>query len=274
MAREARSQKDAARGERFRSICRELFPGQSRASIGERLGGMSGGSVRNWEQGYSIAPDALAELTRLGVSLEFLLEGRGEPMLFRTGPSVGAPELPAPPHKLAARIIGANLKLLRKQRFSGWGGQRRFADFLNITPNDLCVYEYGRSAPSEQRLEEMARRLGMTAEQLQQPLPGVEMPSPAMGEMDLGPLAASERIWRERVDDLKQTVARLQGRLEATEEQNARLEEQNARLREANYVLRNLLYVDDTDEARMRRDRVLERLEPSITQLVKQPEIF
>lgn len=73
-------------------------------------------------------------------------------------------------------VFGANLKHLRRQRFPGWGGQRRFADFLNLSPNDLSVYENGRAMPNEQRLEEMASRLSMTVDELKKPLAGVAAP--------------------------------------------------------------------------------------------------
>ncbi len=179
---------------------------------------------------------------------------------------------PAPgDSKALARVIGANLKHLRKRKFPGWGGQKRFADFLNINPNDLCVYEYGRSAPNEQRLEEFARLLELPVDALRRPLPGVKaLPADAAA----GPMTVAEQVWRERIDGLKQTVARLEGRLEATEEQNRRLEEQAAKLREANYVLRGLLYSGDSKDAIERRQRVLERLDASMTQLMRNPEEF
>lgn len=173
--------------------------------------------------------------------------------------------------KELARVIGANLKFLRKQKFPGWGGQKRFADFLGINPNDLCVYEYGRSVPNEQRLNDFAGILGLTADALRSPLPGVKVP-PAMSLA--GPTAASERVWRERVDELKQTVARLEGKLEATQAQVAHLEDQASKLREANYVLRSLLYADDTEDATRRRQRVLERLDVSTAQLMRLPDEF
>lgn len=173
--------------------------------------------------------------------------------------------------KMLARVIGANLKYLRKQKFPGWGGQKRFADFLKVNPNDLCVYEYGRSAPNEQRLEDFAKLLDLRPDDLRSPLPGVKvLPADKGG----APMAAVEHVWRDRVDSLKQMVAKLEGKLEVMEDQNQRLEEQVAKLREANFVFRSLLYTDDTDEAEQRRKRVLERLDSSIARLMGHPEEF
>lgn len=178
-----------------------------------------------------------------------------------------------------AKIIGANLKFLRKQRFPGWGGQRRFADFLNLSPNDLCVYEYGRSAPNEQRLEEIAARLELGAEQLRTPLPGVK---PDKGKKTFAEADADESSdsgitpeeWRLRVEELERQVARLEGRIEVYEKMEERLNSRVNELQEANFILRNLLYVEDTPEARERRDKVLERLGPSMSEMVKLHEAF
>lgn len=181
-----------------------------------------------------------------------------------------------------AKIIGANLKFLRKQRFPGWGGQRRFADFLNLSPNDLCVYEYGRSAPNEQRLEEIAARLDLDAGQLRTPLPGVtpdkgkktsaDMDEDELPDSEISSISSEE--WRQRVEELERQIARLEGRIEVYEKMEERLNSRVNELQEANFILRNLLYVEDTPEARERRDRVLERLGPSMSEMVKLHEAF
>lgn len=279
MARTGGAKKNPARGERFRAICRGLFPGQSRASVAQLLGGVSGGTIRNWELGHGVSEDALARLEEMGVSLEYLLDGEGPPMIPRpegaeTPDGNGADASPSPDPKLQARVVGANLKHLRKQRFPGWGGQKRFAAFLGISANDLCVYEYGRGLPNEQRLDEIAARLELSPDDLRRPLPGVTVARPPQANHLTGPLASAEKAWREKADELRQTVARLEGRLSLLEEQNADLSEQVKDLREANYVLRNLLYVEESTEARQRRDRVLEKLAPSIGELVRKSEVF
>lgn len=274
---EQTNSRDEARGERFREVCRLLFPGLARAAIGARLGGVSGSSIRNWERGTSIPEDALERLKDLGMSPEYLIGGVGSPLLNGNGNErhrqpendelfIGANET-----KAQARIIGANLKHLRKQKFPGWGGQKRFADFLSINPNDLCVYEYGRSAPNEARLEELARRLDLSPDDLRHPLPGVKVPSL---ETLNSPTAATESVWRDRVEELKQQVVRIEGKLEAVQEQNEKLEQQLGKLRDANYVLRSLLYGDDTEESRERKKRVMEKLDASISVLMRHPEEF
>ncbi|MDR1519810.1 MAG: hypothetical protein LBU23_06655 [Planctomycetota bacterium] len=180
--------------------------------------------------------------------------------------------------KLQARIIGANLRHLRKLRFPSWGGQKKFAEFLNLTANDLCVYEYGRAVPNELRLSEMAARLGMTAEELRRPLPGVKVPPPsseAPAANLTAALSSRERGARlEQIEELKRDVARLEGRLEVLLEQNQAKEELIRQLREANYTLRDLLYVDDSSEAGERRGRLLRRLDPSIVDLAGRRDVF
>lgn len=280
MARLARGEKDSERGKRFRAIWQGLFPGQPRAYAGEMLGGISGGTIRNWELGGALPVEVLTRLEQLGVSLDYLLRGEGSPMRETAHDSGGtaaatpSAEAAAPDPKRLARIIGANLKHLRKQRFPGWGGQKKFADYLGLSANDLCVYEYGRSMPNEHRLEEIAGRLGLAAGDLCRPLPDVTVAAAPAAAAAAGPLASSEKAWRDRVDELKRTVARLEGRLEVMEEQNAQLNRKVDELQEANYTLRNLLYVDDTPEARGRRDALLERLGPAIADLVKRREVF
>ncbi len=270
MARKKRAEKDEARGRRFREICQTLFPGQPRAYIAGKLGDVSGGSIRNWELGLSISPDAMAILERLGASMDYLLLGEGELMSSAAGAHAvpgragGDPE----DQKNVARVIGANLKHLRHQRFAGWGGQKKFADFLGISPNDLCVYEYGRSVPNEERLAMIGQRLELTPEQLRRPLPGVVVQSRAPS-VENAALPVGERLLRERLDEMRQQVARLEGRLEAAQEQITALREENSALREANYSLRHVLHVEDLPEARARRERLMERLEPGLAELAK-----
>ncbi|MDR1534546.1 MAG: helix-turn-helix domain-containing protein [Planctomycetota bacterium] len=175
--------------------------------------------------------------------------------------------------KRLARIVGANLRFLRKRRFPGWGGQKKFAEFLGLTPNDLCVYEYARSLPNEQRMEEMARNLGIPVEDLLRPLPGVTVPKGASSQSDDKAFPAGAEL-RERLEELKEELARLQGRCEVIQEQNRNLVKENQGLREANTVLRNLLYFDDSPEARERRERLLSRLTPSMADLARVPEVF
>lgn len=278
MARAGGTMKDLARGERFRAICQGLFPGQPRAAIAEMFGGVSGGTIRNWELGYNLSSDALSRLEDMGVSIVYLLKGEGPPMIPLPDapdsiPEIGEESFPSDP-KYLAKVVGANLKYLRKQRFPGWGGQKRFAAFLGISANDLCVYEYGRGLPNEQRLAEMASRLQMTPEDLFRPLPGITVAPPPKADYLTGPLASAERAWREKADELRQTAARLEGRLEILESQNTQLYEMVQNLQEANYVLRNLLYVEDSPEASKRREKMLGRLAPSIAELVKKVETF
>jgi len=148
--------------------------------------------------------------------------------------------------------------------FPEWGGQKRFAEFLGLSANDLCAYEYGRMAPNERRQEDIARRLGLSAAQLRSPLPGVAVPPPARGR------AADGTAWQPQIDELRRALARQEGRLEALREELARERGRTAALQEANYALRHLLYGDDSPEARARRERVLGRLAPSIADWVRQ----
>ena len=188
----------------------------------------------------------------------------------KTSSSQTNPEPPVPhmDSKRRARVIGSNLRFLRKQRFPGWGGQKNFADFLGISPNDLCAYEYGRTSPSEFRLEDIAKRLGIASRTLMAPLPGVTPLPP--GE----PASAPEKDWRDQVDKLRQDMARLEGRNEILREQIAEREGHIQRLQEANYLLRDLLYADSTPEAAARRSKMLERISPSIAELIHKSEEF
>ncbi len=276
MGRLTRGEKNAGRGERFRDIWRGLFPGQPRAYAGEMLGGVSGGTIRNWELGGAFPETALERLRELGVSLDYLLRGEGSPMIENDGEDAAAePASEAADPRRIARIIGANLKHIRKQRFPGWGGQKKFADFLGLSPNDLCVYEYGRSAPNEHRIGEIAARLGMTLDELRAPLPDVVVaPVPTRPASGEGSLAGSEKAWRAKVDELKRSLARLEGRLEAMEEQNAGLNKRIEEMREENFMLRSLLYGDDSPEAKKRRQLLFEHLTPAIVELVKRRGAF
>ena len=193
------------------------------------------------------------------------LTAEPEPAAAEALLTVGAPP-PAEAHsgdpKWLARVIGANLRHFRKKMFPGWGGQKQFAKFLGLAANDLCVYEYGRIVPNEARQEEIARRLGLTPEQLRLPLPGVVVPPSSP------PGAATDAAWRTRVEEMQRSLARMEGRMEALQEELARQRERADRLQEANHVLRHLLYGDDSPEAKARRERVIEHLAPSIAELV------
>ncbi len=177
-----------------------------------------------------------------------------------------------------ARIVGANIRHLRKQRFPGWGGQRRFAEFLNISPNDLSVYEKGRAVPNEFRLAEMALRLELKPDDLKRPLPGVLVaPDGAVDDPPLPPANGDDpeaADWRDRALELEETVLRLEGRLEAYAEQAKRHEEKIRTLQEANFILRHLLYVDASPEAKARREAVLKKLDPAIGELVRFKDAF
>ena len=189
----------------------------------------------------------------------------GKASIAKSGPR---PPLPHLDSKTRARVIGANLRFLRRERFPGWGGQKNFADFLGISPNDLCAYEYARTAPSELRLEDVAGRLGLTPAELMTPLPGVTPLPPD------APIPAKERDWREQADELARDVARLEGGNAVLREQ---LDERDRRiqlLQEANYILRSLLYSDATPEAATRRRKVLERLSPAMADLIRKHEEF
>ena len=184
-----------------------------------------------------------------------------------------APSAPAMPEgesdpKRLARIIGANLRHYRRKLYPNWGGQKKFAEFLGLAANDLCVYEYGRIVPNESRQEEIARRLNITVEQLRTPIPGVAALPPAP------PRTAAEAAWQARMEELRRVIARLEGRLEAMQDELRREHERAEQLREANYTLRHLLYGDDSPEARERRERVISRLAPSIAELVRKREEY
>lgn len=280
MPRAKRAEKDVDRGDRFQKIRRELFPGQPRVQIGQALGGVSGGTIRNWELGQAPSPEALSILEGMGVSLDYLLYGKA-PMLTppnteqRNEMETAGTELAVTNPKLLAKIIGANLRHIRALRFPNWGGQKKFADYLNISANDLCVYEYGRAVPNESRLNDMAARLGISADELCRPLGGV-----TVSEADVTDSRRDAQTVREeselldRIEDLKREVARLEGRVELLQEQNASQEERMQKLQEANYVLRDLLYTDNSPEAKNRREQLFSRISPSISELVRQSEVF
>ena len=275
MTRTTRAEKDPIRGERFRAICQALFAGRSRSEMGRVLG-VSSGAIRNGEQGYPLSAEAIGSLEAHGASMAYLLRGEGSPLVAIPQEPSGtkateasspteAPVVAVDPGdpKWVARAIGANLRHFQKKMFPGWGGQKRFAEFLGLAANDLCVYEYGRIVPNESRQEEIARRLGLTPEQLRTPLPGVVVSPPTA-------VARSDAAWQVRTEELQRSLARMEGRLEAMQEELIRQREQTERLREANIVLRHLLYGDDSPEARARRERVVECLAPSIADLVGQ----
>lgn len=78
MPRKSFNDENVSRGRNFEKICEILFPGDSRRIIGAKLGGVSEGTIRNWEEGKPIANKALAELERRGVSLAWLFRSEGE----------------------------------------------------------------------------------------------------------------------------------------------------------------------------------------------------
>lgn len=112
-----------SRGKNFARICEILFPGESRRLIGAKLGGVSEGSVRNWEKGSTIPNRVLAELARRGVSLTWLLSSEGEMLLPGREDSAIVPlsstlssqELPEPN---AVRQRGVVNMTRKSQRFS------------------------------------------------------------------------------------------------------------------------------------------------------------
>lgn len=281
MSRAKRIEKDVERGVRFQKIRHALFPGQPRVQVGASLGGVSGGTVRNWELGRTPSPEALSALEGLGISLEYLLHGTGGMHASPSAESQLEPEtagtqLAVLNPKLLARIIGANLRHLRRERFPHWGGQKKFADYLGISPNDLCVYEYGRAVPNESRLQEMAERLELTPDELCRPLEGVLVPEE--GE-ERGREGEDEREGEEselldRIEELKREVAHLEGRMELLQEQNEGQERRIRQLQEANFVMRDLIYANDSSEAKERREQIFSRISPAITDLVKHGEAF
>ena len=68
---------DLAMGRRFDKICKNAFPGRSRADIAEEIGTSNGGRVRLFEQGSMPETDVLKRLDELGYSIEWLLMNRG-----------------------------------------------------------------------------------------------------------------------------------------------------------------------------------------------------
>ncbi|MCC8191011.1 MAG: helix-turn-helix domain-containing protein [Planctomycetes bacterium] len=254
---------DPERGRRFMEICDRLFPGVSRAELAEKLGGVSSGTIRNWEIGRGLSRGILARLESLGVSLEYLLHGTGQPL---TAPRDDAEPATPPPALSPAEALAANMRHLRKERFPGWGGQRRFAEFLGISANDLCIYEYGRALPNEQRLEDMAARLGLEPDSLVRLLPGVapvrsSPPTSAVAVMDSRVDDAGQR----ELETLRREIAVLQAKNEVLQAQVAAQEERIHELREANFALRSAFYLENTPEGAERRRRLLEKLEASLT---------
>ncbi|MDR3211647.1 MAG: hypothetical protein LBU79_07010 [Planctomycetota bacterium] len=181
---------------------------------------------------------------------------------------------PAKNSKNLSEIFSANLTHLRRQLFPGWGGQKRFAEFLGLTPNDISSYKYGRCLPSEERLQDIATRLGMTPEDLCRPLPGVKQTPLPTGKTEDDAALVAEAAWQEREAELKHAVARLEGMVEVLQGQNEQQNKLLNQLQEANFVLRDLLYVGDAPEAKRRREEILERVSPEIIKLVRLSEAF
>lgn len=268
MPRKALMAKDKERGERFVEVCRLLFPGLNRTELAKELGGVSAGTLRNWEAGQGISRTILSRLEGMGISLDYLLHGIGQPL--STLERKVTPDALSP-----AETLAANLRHLRRKRFHGWGGQRRFAEFLGISANDLCVYEYGRAIPNEQRLEDMARRLELAPEALLRLLPDAEpTPPPARAATDFSEarMAAMERS--EREDKLQREVARLEAMNEVLRHQATAREERIRDLEAANLTLRSVIFMEDTPEGAERRRRLLESFEQSIAELIGKREVF
>lgn len=284
MSRAKRVDKDTQLGARFLEIRHALFPGQPRVQVGLALGGVSGGTVRNWELGRTPSPEALAALEGMGISLEYLLHGKGPMHLPPTvetqiEPETAGVQLAVLNPKLLARIIGANLRHIRRERFPHWGGQKKFADFLGISANDLCVYEYGRAVPNEPRLHEIAERLEMSVDDLCRPMDGVTIPEEDDDQRNQ--IRNTQVIRREeeselldRIEELKREAAHLQGKVELLQELNAAQEERIRKLQEANYVLRDLIYASDSPEVQARREQLFSRISPAISDLVKHGDAF
>ena len=78
MSRNSRPDIEIDRGKRFVQLSESFFHDKSRAHIGGALGGYSESAVRKWEAGVGLPNRALIELQRLGVSLTWLLQGKGK----------------------------------------------------------------------------------------------------------------------------------------------------------------------------------------------------
>lgn len=78
MAINANPDRDLERGKRFVYLSEIKFPKLSRAKIGVRLGGYTESAVRSWEAGVGLPNKALVALIEDGVSLNWLLAGKGE----------------------------------------------------------------------------------------------------------------------------------------------------------------------------------------------------
>ena len=169
--------------------------------------------------------------------------------------------------------FAANMRHLRRDRYPGWGGQRRFAEFLGISPNDVSVYEYGRALPNEARLDEIAGKLGFTAGELLNPLPGVDFDSvPKRGGSAAKALA--EEVGAGNEESARWEIAKLTAKVELLQEQLAAREERIRELEEANIVLRSAYYLEDTPDAAERRKQLLERLAPTIAGLMKEQDVI
>ncbi|MDR1613541.1 MAG: hypothetical protein LBT97_12285 [Planctomycetota bacterium] len=182
---------------------------------------------------------------------------------------------PPAPTPSPAEALAANLRHLRRERFRGWGGQRRFAEFLGISPNDLCVYEYGRALPNEQRLEDMAARLGLGPDALLRLLPGVN-PSPPLSRAGTG-LSGGQADEAERnveTELLRREMLRLEALNEVLKDRIASQERRIRELEGMNLALRGIVYAEDTPAGAERRRRLLEKLEPLFAGLTEGGAIF
>jgi transcriptional regulator with XRE-family HTH domain len=247
-----------------------FFLGLNRAGIARKLGVVSPGTVRDWEAGAGFSRETLVRLESLGVSMGYLLGGAGTPL---GGPVEKVPSpapLPSP-----AEALAANLRHLRRERFRGWGGQRRFAEFLGISANDLCVYEYGRSLPNEQRLEDMAAKLGLGPNVLLSLLPGVN-PSPPFSKAgtDLSDGKANEAARNGEAELLRREMLRLEAMNEVLKDRIASQEKRIRELEGINLALRGIVYAEDTFAGAERRRRLLEKLDPFFAGLPGGHDIF
>lgn len=277
MAKHIENDSNVLRGERFKIVCGILFPGRSRCDIGKELNHVSGTTIRNWEKGYPLPLDAVSRLEEMGASVPFLLRGEGEPLatipdgsdhsLAGSGPNIKVDA------RRLAKVIGANLRHLRAERFPGWGGQKKFAEFLGITPNDLCVFEHGRQVPNRHKLSELSTKLDLGAEGLLNPLPGVKMPVAASPRVS-PPSVQTKILSDHRVGELEQALARSEGKNEALAEQIRQQQQQIRELQEINSQLKGIIYSEDAPEAKLWRKRLFEQLNPSISELLANREAF
>ena len=86
MARQHFDDTDVKRGLRLRNIRKKVFSDAGRDAVAMQLGGFSGSTLQNWEDGKPIANTALTKILEAGVSLKYLLTGEG-PMIVESASS-------------------------------------------------------------------------------------------------------------------------------------------------------------------------------------------